>query len=816
MTRQRLSWCCGVHTFSRNLRTDEGVLSVPGTPRGEGRRTSCCDRNLNASLLYHLAMPKCQDHDQDRGTSPEPPTAAEMVLLMLPSAMIIFLWRCSAKSVLDRIPSPPPGLSGYPSPKVAQAGGRSRNSTSARHQAHREQFSAGQPHDRTFISEKGCVGSSMCSGSSSTATIVRNAQYVGGAGEGSDSKSVITSQGVPSQLGRHSSKARGRRFKRWLRRPGRRASMSGKNGFLTTWDGDITNRYHSIDVQRATTTLALDSTPLRTEPSPIHADRLPPSSLPNQQHIVFWAFHLRVLAQPTNAARRTRTTPLALSQVCSEWRTVILETRTLWSWVFVRVGEPPDLDSEPGDSGHKGKGSEKGKGKSRYPKLVASIEDWIQRTNPEQPLTIQMYFEDEESWKDRQPPDELLMVLMGHRGRWRSIDFTLPEACYEDMRFTFPDAVTIDPNTGERWTPYPLLENISLQPLLSDAQRSQVERKTLDVFKNIVPRLTHLRLNGYYVDDCHFPWAQIRTLALQHVYVDECFFVLSQTPILEECVLSTMLRNDCNRPIARAKKGVTLPMLRSLRMQSANEMGGEQAVLLDYLTLPVLRELVISGPDIHRAFSDLQTLVTRSRCEGTLKALEVGGIDERNCRSDDSEKGFEEVVIELLEGLPGLEDVRVRPDVGELGETFLAALCRGMGECGPAEEKGEGVVRNETPIPQDSLPFTSTSSASPSPSTSRSRTPPSPSNSPLPTPVAGGTLGPLLPNLRHLEYDGNGSFDEEGVMKLVRLRCPTQSADASDDGEGVMKVRRLEALSFCSKRMYSDECQALLDEAGLS
>ncbi|TEB17021.1 hypothetical protein FA13DRAFT_1746927, partial [Coprinellus micaceus] len=54
----------------------------------------------------------------------------------------------------------------------------------------------------------------------------------------------------------------------------------------------------------------------------------PPTGTPYR----IFSFTLFSPIEPTNAARRTRTTPLALSQVCSEWRTVILETRTLWSW----------------------------------------------------------------------------------------------------------------------------------------------------------------------------------------------------------------------------------------------------------------------------------------------------------------------------------------------------------------------------------------------------------------------------------------------------------------------------------------------------
>lgn len=469
------------------------------------------------------------------------------------------------------------------------------------------------------------------------------------------------------------------------------------------------------------------------------------------------------------------------------------------------MGDPPDLEESKGPVEGQSTGKDKGKAKesvggSKYPKLVKTLEDWIARTNPEHALTIQMYFEDEDAWRDRQPPNEIIGVLMRHKERWRSIDFTLPEACYDDMRLTAcmppppPNAEEPEPP----WTPYPLLDSICLQPLLSDAQRAQSERKSLDVFKNIVPSLTHLRLNGYYLDDCHFPWSQLRSLALQHVYLDECFFALRQAPSLVECILSTMLRNDCHRPVAREKKDITLPLLEVLRMQSATEVASEQTMLISHLRLPALRELAVSSPDAQKAFRDIPLMVERSGCEHTLKALEVGGVDDRTCRDDESEKGFEARVIELLEGMPGLEDVKVKPEVGELGDRFLRALCRGINEhkSEVGEVKEVTVPLTLAPSPTSSVPFP----------TSRASTPTSHSGDSL------TKRTPLLPNLRLLEYDGDGSFSEELLMKMVKLRCPAQQR--SQDSEP-LDVAKLEVLKFCTRRTYSDECQAVLEDAGL-
>lgn len=154
--------------------------------------------------------------------------------------------------------------------------------------------------------------------------------------------------------------------------------------------------------------------------------------------------------------------------------------------------------------------------------------------------------------------------------------------------------------------------------------------------------------------------------------------------------------------------------------------------------------------------------------------------------------------MELLEGIPGLEEVKVKPEVGELGDVFLGALCRGLCEPEPKVEKKRSAPPTATPSPVSSVPF---------PSSSRASTPTSHSNASL---LKNST--PFLPNLRLLEYDGDGSFDEELLMKMVRLRC---SSDRHLQTSGPMEVQRLEVLKFCTRRTLSDDCQAVLDEAGL-
>lgn len=678
----------------------------------------------------------------------------------------------------------------------------------------------------------------MASGSSSTATIVRDPEagpsVAASLREESDCTSAKSGRGSSSRPSKRSSKksGRGSGIGRWVKRLGDALLCRARSDPPVT-SNERPSPTSSVPPQlsisippRSALSLSLSSATARHSISPkghsptssrssprsqidkSHAAG-PISTLPPELIIEIFTFVLFSPIEPTNTARRTRTTTLTLTQICSAWRTLVLSTPVLWSWVFVRVGDPPDLEEAKGPAEGQNAGKDKGKAKesvggSKYPKLVTALEDWISRTNPEHALTIQMYYEDEDAWKDRQPPDEVIGVLMRHKERWRSVDFTLPEACYDEMRLTVdvsppsPDSEELEPP----WTPYPLLESISLQPLLSDAQRAQSERKTLDVFKNIVPSLTHLRLNGYYLDDCHFPWSQLRSLALQHVYIDECFFALSQAPSLVDCILSTMLRNDCYRPVAREKKDITLPLLEVFRLQSATEVGSEQAMLLSHLRLPALRELAISSPDVQKAFNEVPRLTERSGCEHTLKILEVGGWDERSCRDDESEKGSEEAVVELLEGMPGLEEVHVKPEVGELGDVFLGALCRGIDE-----RQSEAEARKEAPesptatsSPTSSVPFPSSSSSS------RVSTPTSGSG------ASSTKKTPLLPNLRVLDYDGDGSFEEDLLMKMVKLRCPS---DRHSQASSPLEVKRLEVLKFCTRRTYSDECHAVLDEAGL-
>ncbi|KAF6751655.1 hypothetical protein DFP72DRAFT_816240 [Ephemerocybe angulata] len=434
---------------------------------------------------------------------------------------------------------------------------------------------------------------------------------------------------------------------------------------------------------------------------------LPVNNLPPELLAEVFAIVCFSPIDATNTARRTRTTPLTLAKICSHWRHVILSTPHLWSWVLIRLYE------------------------SKYPKQLDLIKDWIGRTAPNQPLTIELSFEDEDVWKDK-PPHELIKYLLSQSHRWHSIDLTLPEACYNEIKAFNAE--------------YPILTNIALQPLLSDAHVSQAERKRLDVFEN-VPQLSQLRLNGYYLDDCLVPWSQLQELVLQHVYIDECFFALNQTINLVSCTLSTMLLNDCNRPVA--KRYLPLPRLESLRMQGAS--GKDQGMLVQHLVVPSLSEFVLSSLDASVAFEDIPGMVTRSGC--LLRVFELNGLDLS-----------EAPLVDLLRDLPTIETLRIAPNSSDMSNLFL--------------ETAEGDV----------------SPVSPAPTTAH--------------------VGPFLPNLQHLEYDGDASFDEETLMRMIRLRCEREQGGGGITGSAAF-LRNMDVLKISvQNKSYSAECMGVLERLG--
>ncbi|KAJ2919673.1 hypothetical protein MD484_g712, partial [Candolleomyces efflorescens] len=428
----------------------------------------------------------------------------------------------------------------------------------------------------------------------------------------------------------------------------------------------------------------------------------------------------------TNTARRERTTPLVLGQICRHWRDIVLSTPHLWSWVLIRLY------------------------RSKYDSQLEILKNWIGHTSSNQPLTIELSFEDEDAWVSK-PPHELLQILLKESHRWRSIDLTLPEACYQRIKAAKSQ--------------FPILEKIALQPLLADAHVSQAERKRLDVFEGVVPELTHLRLNGYYLDDCSLPWDQLQDLVLQHVYVDECFYALNRAQNLVRCTLSTMLVNDCNRPVKKIQ--LTMPHLKRLRIQGAS--GTDQATLLAHLTAPSLLELIISSTDASLAFADVVKMVARSDC--ILRTFEVNGFDLD-----------EAALVEMLNGLPTVEGLHIVPNPnGSLANGLLDAL-------------------------RDSQPSTSTTTTSNSSSSS------SLLSAPVPT--------SFLPNLQCLEYEGDVAFEEETLMRMIRSRTGSGSEcgqmEGSEDGMSSSGglVRKLEVVKLSVNKSFSSDCQTLLSSLG--
>ncbi|RXW23221.1 hypothetical protein EST38_g2647 [Candolleomyces aberdarensis] len=449
----------------------------------------------------------------------------------------------------------------------------------------------------------------------------------------------------------------------------------------------------------------------RNSDLPIHT--LPPELL---TEVFAMACFSEVAA--TNTARRARTTPLTLGQVCRHWRQIVVSTPHLWSWVLIRLY------------------------RSKYDSQLEILKDWIGRASTTQPLTIELSFEDEDAWVAR-PPHELLQILLKEAHRWRSIDLTLPEACYQRVK--------------SAKVQFPMLENIALQPLLADAHVAQAERKRLDVFE-VVPSLTHLRLNGYYLDDCSIPWEQLQELVLQHIYVDECFYALQKAKNLVHCTLSTMLVNDCNRTVKKVQ--LTLPHLERLRVQGAS--GTDQATLIAHLTAPALSELIISSPNASAAFQDIAKMVSRSDC--LLRTFEVNGFDMD-----------ETALVEMLNSLSTIEALHlVSSSTAPLESGLLDAL------------RGSQTSTNDQSA---SSPPAATASATPAPKS-------------------------FLPNLQSLEYEGDAAFEEEALMGMIRSRSGLETGRVYGSGNGMGSgglVRKLKVVKLTvNNKSFSPDCQTLL------
>lgn len=195
--------------------------------------------------------------------------------------------------------------------------------------------------------------------------------------------------------------------------------------------------------------------------------------------------------------------PLCLGGVCTRWRTIVLSSSHLWTYISMTLKDPK---SNPGQA----------KGGS----CATILRTYLERSG-QLPLSIEVCVEGTEIWPsdseeaDLLPDDTvsyyrrhpLLRILTRHAHRWRRAILHL------DDEFFGEDEVLADSEVC-----FPLLEVLQL------GQRISTECSLFD----ICPRLRELELSSG--GEAKVPWNQLTHVTNRSTDVEEVFTVLQLCP----------------------------------------------------------------------------------------------------------------------------------------------------------------------------------------------------------------------------------------------------------------------------------------------
>ncbi|KAJ7744950.1 hypothetical protein DFH07DRAFT_924816 [Mycena maculata] len=227
---------------------------------------------------------------------------------------------------------------------------------------------------------------------------------------------------------------------------------------------------------------------------------------------------------------RIDTAPLLLGRICSKWRIISLTTPQLWSSLTFRnhtLGLPVHT-------------------------VVELIETWLARART-CPLFLRVVVH---------PPrwgEQFFDILKRHSHTWRDVEFDIP---FEQLeRFG-------------RDLPLPMLERLAIHVA------SRLSSNPVEAFQ-AAPALRHLHLlDAASALVVAFPWAQLASLAIKRGASHHCLSILSLTPNLVDCTLTTYFQRE--QPLL----DVVVPLLDSLHISCRGELD-----ILNHISAPALKVL---------------------------------------------------------------------------------------------------------------------------------------------------------------------------------------------------------------------------------
>ena len=385
-------------------------------------------------------------------------------------------------------------------------------------------------------------------------------------------------------------------------------------------------------------------------------------------------------------------TPLFLGSVCNAWRTIAFRTSQLWNRVIIHLNE-------------------------RHSEAQGGLlRRWLSRTR-QRPLWIKVMEdesttsenEDDNSWGIDVTSTKIIDILAEHSTQWHTVNLFLPS--------TWKQSLSRIRNN------LPNLKSITLRPAEGSPTLSRVNAFSL------ARALRNITIIGYSISEIFVPWAQLERVDGEYFCVSEALDVLRMCPCLLRAQFTQLSRGlpPFLPPPVQHDQLEALELILDSSDQLHRFFGA--------MTLPNLKELVLSLSDDESLLGAVMPLLRRSGCAASLTHLHLVG-----------QTPMEDELIGCLEELSGLEVfLLINPVMsgGKLTDRILR-LMKPMSNLCSAKHRAHTEDIDEE--------------------------------------MDQGENGEscLLPRLRRLEYQGPIAFDSRTLVEILVSRwCWTTSSNPS-------------------------------------